>query len=185
MDGPVSLRKRARNRRKQMQLHGIHHVTAVTAKIGQNADFYTNFLGLRLVKKSVNQDDVSAYHLFYADKIGSPGTAKNGMSVGATYTDIYADNLADISSWGPTDDGRIKPDVLSPGQAPWSANNDFDVTTDNCDFVSKSGTSMASPGAPCPGREISRRARTNSKCEPRGTRVTPSKFVSRSRPACA
>lgn len=57
-----------------MQLHGIHHVTAVTAKIGQNADFYTNFLGLRLVKKSVNQDDVSAYHLFYADKIGSPGT---------------------------------------------------------------------------------------------------------------
>jgi glyoxalase family protein len=57
-----------------MQLHGIHHVTAVTAKIGHNADFYTNFLGLRLVKKSVNQDDVSAYHLFYADKIGSPGT---------------------------------------------------------------------------------------------------------------
>ncbi len=57
-----------------MQLHGIHHVTAVTAKIGQNAAFYTKFLGLRLVKKSVNQDDVSAYHLFYADKIGSPGT---------------------------------------------------------------------------------------------------------------
>jgi len=57
-----------------MQLHGIHHVTAVTAKIGMNADFYTNFLGLRLVKKSVNQDDVSAYHLFYADKLGTPGT---------------------------------------------------------------------------------------------------------------
>jgi len=57
-----------------MQLHGLHHVTAVTATIGQNADFYTNFLGLRLVKKSVNQDDVSAYHLFYADKLGSPGT---------------------------------------------------------------------------------------------------------------
>lgn len=57
-----------------MQLHGIHHVTAVTATIGQNADFYTNFLGLRLVKKSVNQDDVSAYHLFYADRIGHPGT---------------------------------------------------------------------------------------------------------------
>jgi len=57
-----------------MQLHGLHHVTAVTAKIGQNADFYTKNLGLRLVKKSVNQDDVSAYHLFYADKTGSPGT---------------------------------------------------------------------------------------------------------------
>jgi len=57
-----------------MNLHGIHHVTAVSAKIGQNADFYTRVLGLRLVKKSVNQDDVSAYHLFYADKVGSPGT---------------------------------------------------------------------------------------------------------------
>jgi glyoxalase family protein len=57
-----------------MNLHGIHHVTAVSRQIGQNAHFYTNVLGLRLVKKSVNQDDVSAYHLFYADKIGSPGT---------------------------------------------------------------------------------------------------------------
>jgi glyoxalase family protein len=57
-----------------MQLTGIHHVTAVTGKIAENLDFYTQVLGLRLVKKSVNQDDVSAYHLFYADKIGSPGT---------------------------------------------------------------------------------------------------------------
>lgn len=57
-----------------MQLHGIHHVTAASAKIAQNLDFYTIVLGLRLVKKSVNQDDVSAYHLFYADKVGSPGT---------------------------------------------------------------------------------------------------------------
>ena len=57
-----------------MQLTGIHHITAVTANISENLDFYTNVLGLRLVKKSVNQDDVSAYHLFYADKIGSPGT---------------------------------------------------------------------------------------------------------------
>jgi glyoxalase family protein len=57
-----------------MQLHGIHHVTAVTGQVAQNVAFYTQTLGLRLVKKSVNQDDVSAYHLFYADKIGSPGT---------------------------------------------------------------------------------------------------------------
>lgn len=57
-----------------MQLNGLHHVTSVTAQIGMNADFYTRVLGLRLVKKSVNQDDVSAYHLFYADKLGSPGT---------------------------------------------------------------------------------------------------------------
>lgn len=57
-----------------MDLHGIHHVTAISAQIGRNADFYTRVLGLRLVKKSVNQDDTSAYHLFYADKMGSPGT---------------------------------------------------------------------------------------------------------------
>ncbi|MEZ4671380.1 MAG: ring-cleaving dioxygenase [Anaerolineae bacterium] len=57
-----------------MQLHGIHHVTAVTGRIQNNLNFYTRVLGLRLVKKSVNQDDTSAYHLFYADKLGSPGT---------------------------------------------------------------------------------------------------------------
>lgn len=57
-----------------MNLHGLHHVTAVSGQISQNARFYTQTLGLRLVKKSVNQDDLSAYHLFYADKVGTPGT---------------------------------------------------------------------------------------------------------------
>lgn len=57
-----------------MNLHGIHHVTAITARAADNLDFYTRVLGLRLVKKTVNQDDVSAYHLFYADGAGSPGT---------------------------------------------------------------------------------------------------------------
>ena len=57
-----------------MQLHGIHHLTAVSADARGNHDFYTRVLGMRLVKKTVNQDDVSAYHLFYADGLGSPGT---------------------------------------------------------------------------------------------------------------
>ena len=57
-----------------MQLTGIHHLTAVTANASANHAFYTQTLGLRLVKKTVNQDDVSAYHLFYADGRGSPGT---------------------------------------------------------------------------------------------------------------
>ncbi len=57
-----------------MQLHGIHHLTAVTADARGNHDFYTRVLGMRLVKKTVNQDDVSAYHLFYADGAASPGT---------------------------------------------------------------------------------------------------------------
>ncbi|MDZ7801685.1 MAG: ring-cleaving dioxygenase [Trueperaceae bacterium] len=57
-----------------MTPHGIHHLTAVSADIRQNVRFYTDVLGMRLVKRSVNQDQVSAYHLFYADGAGSPGT---------------------------------------------------------------------------------------------------------------
>ncbi|MES3034326.1 MAG: ring-cleaving dioxygenase [Gemmatimonadota bacterium] len=57
-----------------MQLLGIHHLTAVSARIRENHHFYTKTLGMRLVKRSVNQDDVSAYHLFYADAKGSPGS---------------------------------------------------------------------------------------------------------------
>src|SRR5260370_2595335 len=56
------------------ELLGIHHVTAVTANARENHHFYTDTLGMRLVKKTVNQDDVRAYHLFYADAKGSPGT---------------------------------------------------------------------------------------------------------------
>jgi glyoxalase family protein len=57
-----------------IELTGIHHLTAVSADIAGNYRFYTQVLGMRLVKRSVNQDDVSAYHLFYADAVGSPGT---------------------------------------------------------------------------------------------------------------
>jgi glyoxalase family protein len=57
-----------------MKLEGIHHLTAVTADAARNHRFYTQTLGMRLVKRTVNQDDVSAYHLFYADGIASPGS---------------------------------------------------------------------------------------------------------------
>ena len=57
-----------------MELGGLHHMTAVTTNAGENVAFYTDVLGLRLVKKTVNQDDVSAYHLFYGDDVGTPGT---------------------------------------------------------------------------------------------------------------
>jgi glyoxalase family protein len=57
-----------------MQLTGIHHLTAISADAPGNRRFYEGVLGLRLVKKTVNQDDVSAYHLFYADGRASPGT---------------------------------------------------------------------------------------------------------------
>jgi glyoxalase family protein len=57
-----------------MQLAGYHHLTAVTADAARTHRFYTETLGMRLVKKTVNQDDVSAYHLFYGDGRASPGS---------------------------------------------------------------------------------------------------------------
>lgn len=57
-----------------VQLQGIHHVSAITANAKRNYDFYTKVLGMRLVKKTVNQDAPSMYHLFYADEQGRPGT---------------------------------------------------------------------------------------------------------------
>jgi glyoxalase family protein len=56
-----------------VNLEGLHHVTAITADAPRNVDFYAGTLGLRLVKKTVNQDDPTVYHLFYADEDGSPG----------------------------------------------------------------------------------------------------------------
>jgi glyoxalase family protein len=56
-----------------MRLEGIHHITAITGDAPRNVDFYAGVMGLRLVKKTVNQDDPTIYHLFYADDEGSPG----------------------------------------------------------------------------------------------------------------
>ncbi|HVL81771.1 MAG TPA: VOC family protein [Actinomycetota bacterium] len=56
-----------------MQLEGIHHITAITGDAPRNVDFYAGVLGLRMVKKTVNQDDPTVYHLFYADEKGSAG----------------------------------------------------------------------------------------------------------------
>jgi glyoxalase family protein len=57
-----------------MQLTGLHHLTAISADAPGNRRFYEDLLGMRLVKKTVNQDDVSAYHLFYADGLATPGS---------------------------------------------------------------------------------------------------------------
>lgn len=67
--------------------HGIHHVTALAGDPQANLDFYAGTLGLRMVKKSVNQDDPGTYHLFYADAAGTPGTdvtffPRRGMAPG-------------------------------------------------------------------------------------------------------
>ena len=61
-----------------MKLRGIHHITAITADAPGNVEFYAGLLGLRIVKKSVNQDDPTVYHLFYGDEAG---IAKVGSTV--------------------------------------------------------------------------------------------------------
>ena len=57
-----------------MRVNGLHHITAIAGPAQENLDFYAGVLGMRLVKKSVNQDDPGTYHLFYADAEGRPGT---------------------------------------------------------------------------------------------------------------
>jgi glyoxalase family protein len=57
----------------RMQLNGIHHISAITGDATGNVEFYTGVLGLRMVKKTVNQDEPNVYHLFYGDEHGSPG----------------------------------------------------------------------------------------------------------------
>ncbi|MEP7010938.1 MAG: S8 family serine peptidase [Acidobacteriota bacterium] len=79
--------------------------------------------------------------------VGSPSTAKNGLSVGATQRSTAANSMASFSSCGPTSDGRLKPDITVPGQSIISANADNNTASNNCDTKSSSGTSMATPGA--------------------------------------
>jgi glyoxalase family protein len=82
-----------------MRLDGVHHVTCITGDAPQNVDYYTGTLGLRLVKKSVNQDDPTVYHLFYADELGSagsditffeyPGAARGRAGAGMVHTVVW------------------------------------------------------------------------------------------------
>jgi hypothetical protein len=71
---PASLHHGGPTNEGAMQLTGIHHLTAISADAPGNKRFYTGTMGMRMVKKTVNQDDTSAYHLFYADALARPGT---------------------------------------------------------------------------------------------------------------
>lgn len=116
-----------------MQLTEIHHLTAITANARGNNQFYTQTLGLRRVKKTVNQDDTSAYHLFFADGAGSPGTditffdwpaaperrgtnaiTRTGLRVGEDSMDYWADRLSGLAGKITTLDGRPTLDVEDP-----------------------------------------------------------------------
>src|SRR6266508_4113153 len=112
-----------------MRFEGIHHVTCITADAPGNVDFYARVLGLRLVKKTVNQDDPTVYHLFYADEKGSagsdltffeypqarPGRAGRGMVHRILYRigsgdalDFWAERLGNEGINVERDDGRLR-----------------------------------------------------------------------------
>ena len=70
----TEVRKKNNGSTENKGVFGIHHVTAITGNPQRNIEFYTNNLGLRLVKLTVNQDDPTSYHLYYGDELGRPGT---------------------------------------------------------------------------------------------------------------
>ncbi len=80
-------------------------------------------------------------------EVSSPSTAKSAVSVGATQRGTNSNSLSGFSSCGPTDDGRIKPEVTVPGSSIVSASSDNNVVSNNCSTTGMSGTSMATPGA--------------------------------------
>lgn len=92
-----------------MEIPGIHHVTAICGDPQQNVDFYAGILGLRLVKKTVNFDDPTAYHLYYGDRVGTPGTimtffawpgARRGrVGVGQVSTTAFSVPPASLALW--------------------------------------------------------------------------------------
>ncbi|HZG34991.1 MAG TPA: VOC family protein [Gaiellaceae bacterium] len=94
-----------------MRFEGIHHITLITGDAAQNVDFYTRVLGLRMVKKTVNQDDPTVYHLFYADEEARPGSditffeypgARRGQpGAGMVHTIVYrVGSDAALDFWG-------------------------------------------------------------------------------------
>jgi glyoxalase family protein len=93
-----------------VQLEGVHHVTLITADAPRNVEFYTGTLGLRLVKKTVNQDDPTVYHLFYADERGSagaditffeyPGARRGRPGTGMVHTIVWrVGSAASLDFW--------------------------------------------------------------------------------------
>ena len=106
-----------------MKLEGIHHVTCITGDAPQNVEYYTGVLGLRLVKKSVNQDDPTVYHLFYADEKGDagsditffeyPGAAPGRAGNGMVHTVVWRVGSAEaLDFWAARADGERDGDVV-------------------------------------------------------------------------
>jgi glyoxalase family protein len=145
-----------------LQLSGIHHLTAITADAPGSKRFYTDTLGLRLVKKTVNQDDTSAYHLFYADGQASPGTditffdwptapeRRGTHSISRTGLRVAGENALNFWHERISASGRTKTDVaLLDGRASFDAE---DPEGQRLRFIDDGGTGEAHAwsGSPVP-----------------------------------
>lgn len=107
-----------------MKLHGVHHITAIATDPQSNIDFYTQVLGLRLVKQTVNFDDPSAYHFYFGDRLGTPGTiltffpwpgARRGSRGTSQVTATsFAIPVGAVDYWR----SRLKAEVLTVEQGP-------------------------------------------------------------------
>ena len=113
-----------------MKLEGIHHVTAITGDAPRNVDFYARVLGLRLVKKTVNQDDPSVYHLFYADEPGRagaditffeyPGAQRGRAGAGMVHRVVFrVGSEAALDFWEERLRGEDVPVERAPARCSW------------------------------------------------------------------
>ena len=89
------------------QLKGVHHVTAITSSAERNYEFFTNILGMRLVKKTVNQDDIQTYHLFFADDRGSAGTDMTFFDFPGIQKGVHGTNEISKTSFRVPDDEAL------------------------------------------------------------------------------
>ena len=89
-------------------LKGIHHVTAITSSAEKNYEFFTYTLGMRLVKKTVNQDDIQTYHLFFADDKGSAGTDMTFFDVPGIPAGVHGTNEISKTSFRVPDDAALE-----------------------------------------------------------------------------
>jgi len=123
-----------------MRLEGVHHITLITGDAPRNVDFYTRVLGLRLVKKTVNQDDPTVYHLFYADEKGSagsditffeyPGAARGRAGAGMVHTIVWrVASPAALGFWEARLDGVVRSEESLSFEDPEGVRHELHVST--------------------------------------------------------
>jgi glyoxalase family protein len=123
-----------------VRLEGVHHITLITGDAPRNVDFYTRVLGLRMVKKTVNQDDPTVYHLFYADEKGSagsditffeyPGAARGRAGAGMIHTIVWrVASPAALDFWETRLDGVARSEESLTFEDPEGVRHELRVST--------------------------------------------------------